>query len=961
MKRNRSNILAKVYRDWIKGVLENPNSLYNVAAIELGFEYKPDAVSYPWEMVVQQPNASHWKLDSNAKISEVFDELDGELLILGAPGSGKTTILLDLARTLILRAQQDDTFLIPVIFHLSFWSQNPISFYDWLIYELGERYSLLPQISKKWIENNQILPLLDGLDEVKLEVRSDCIEAINSFRSNYGPLNLVICSRIEDYEVLDRKLKLKGAIVIQPLTQEKINTFLSTSGEQFSALRHVLEVEKDLRELAKIPLMLNIMAMAYRKASVSEISLSNSKSKRNNIFASYVDQMFIRRSRETRYSPEQTILWLTWLANQMSLHNQTIFFIEHLKPDWLKTHQQKAHKWLSNIVLKALLSLTVVLSIASYFGVIWGMILGLYVLIIYKLDSEYEQIKIIGTLSWQWTAVKDNFINVFKGEIYWLLLILFSNFFAIKSLITTLSIGLILMVLSGINGIFISGLIGKDIENEKKTRPNIGIFKSAFYGALVGTARGLFMGFSGILLAIGSNTTVGANLSYTGCFFVWAIFGVITGWLNYGGLTSFQHFTLRLLLWIDKLSPWNYTRFLDYATERVFLYKVGGGYMFIHRLPMDYFASLASGQDSKETGLSSRWGFKYYLLPSFVLLVGLILSLLKLIPSAFEEFYSGNLQSSMNKGEYSEVISNSNLVLKINPRNARVLIYHGMAQNELGNYQQAISDFNVAISLRINKKLNLEALANRGLSHLWLKNYDKALDDLNSVVEQSTSYNINKAQQLINRAFLYNEIGDYKKALFDSNEAIKLNGTKDDLLSAYAWLNRGRAYAGLTNYKQALSDYEKIIKLLNNPETLQNLSISNSLSFLRASTFSYRAYAYSKLENYDKAIEDCNKSINVVTQPSSRMKLKNALAYNTCGFILAVKKDYFGAISYYNKAIEFDPKSGEVFENRGLAYSEIENLALAIPDLETALQLYKIQGKDADSQRVRKTITNLQQ
>lgn len=36
----------------------------------------------------------------------------------------------------------------------------------------------------------------------------------------------------------------------------------------------------------------------------------------------------------------------------------------------------------------------------------------------------------------------------------------------------------------------------------------------------------------------------------------------------------------------------NIIRFLDYATERIFLRKVGGGYIFIHRLLQDYFAEL---------------------------------------------------------------------------------------------------------------------------------------------------------------------------------------------------------------------------------------------------------------------------------------------------------------------------------------------------------------------------------
>ena len=45
-------------------------------------------------------------------------------------------------------------------------------------------------------------------------------------------------------------------------------------------------------------------------------------------------------------------------------------------------------------------------------------------------------------------------------------------------------------------------------------------------------------------------------------------------------------------MWRNDYAPWNYVRFLDYAAERVFLRQVGGGYIFTHRLLMEYFASL---------------------------------------------------------------------------------------------------------------------------------------------------------------------------------------------------------------------------------------------------------------------------------------------------------------------------------------------------------------------------------
>jgi len=62
--------------------------------------------------------------------------------------------------------------------------------------------------------------------------------------------------------------------------------------------------------------------------------------------------------------------------------------------------------------------------------------------------------------------------------------------------------------------------------------------------------------------------------------------------LRTGGTACIQHFVLRWLLWRKGAIPWNYPRFLDYAAEHILLQKVGGGYMFVHRFLLEYFASL---------------------------------------------------------------------------------------------------------------------------------------------------------------------------------------------------------------------------------------------------------------------------------------------------------------------------------------------------------------------------------
>jgi predicted NACHT family NTPase len=58
--------------------------------------------------------------------------------------------------------------------------------------ELNERNNVPKKVAAAWVESEQILPLLDGLDEVAPEHRNACVEAINNFRREYGLLPITV-------------------------------------------------------------------------------------------------------------------------------------------------------------------------------------------------------------------------------------------------------------------------------------------------------------------------------------------------------------------------------------------------------------------------------------------------------------------------------------------------------------------------------------------------------------------------------------------------------------------------------------------------------------------------------------------------------------------------------------------------------------------------------------------------
>ena len=275
-------MLQLVHNIWVKGVLEQ--SLHGAALIELGMTEQAQAVEHPWDMVLQAPDQPDRTLPPGTQIINTFDEMNCALLILGEPGSGKTTMLLELARDTIARARADPTQPIPVVFNLSSWAEKRRPLVEWLVEELNAKYNIPKKIARPWVEKDELLLLLDGLDEVKLEYREACVQAINEFRQEHGLAPLVVCSRSADYAALTTRLKLQGAVLLQPLTPEQIDRYLAGMGDELVAVHRALQHDPALQELAQSPLMLSIMTLAYRGASAQDLAPGTTEARRKHLF-----------------------------------------------------------------------------------------------------------------------------------------------------------------------------------------------------------------------------------------------------------------------------------------------------------------------------------------------------------------------------------------------------------------------------------------------------------------------------------------------------------------------------------------------------------------------------------------------------------------------------------------------------------------------------------------------------
>ncbi|MFL5657090.1 MAG: tetratricopeptide repeat protein, partial [Ktedonobacteraceae bacterium] len=781
---NRQRLLARVLAYWITGVLEQ--SLHGAALLVLELSEQQDAIMNPWRLAVQEVDQPAQPLPTGTSILEVYDQTNGELLILGEPGSGKTTLLLQLARDLLERARLDDTHLMPVVFNLSSWAVKHQPLADWLIEELNTKYQIPRRLGQSWVDGDQILPLLDGLDEVVPASRMACVHAINAYRREHGVVPTVVCSRSAEYLALEERMLLRRAVIIQPLTKQQIDDYLASAGEKLAAVRNALRQDPALQELIATPLMLSVLTLAYQGSSVEDLLATGSTgTRRQQVFAAYVQRVLQRRGIETHYTTQQTLHWLSWLAWQMAQHSQTEFYIEQMQLDWLPTNLSS---WLNHdTVVVLLVGLTNWLFYSlllrdivtgAFFGDLCAFLVGLIFMLRNFLDTSIKSAKIaarpwmrsilqrlgkflrnkfttglfvgffsglfIGIPIGSRNGLSDGLsIGVFSGLliglittllvaldpeikpteiIIWSLMSIRRNL--VKSLLVGLVVGGVVGLLSGLTsglsgepfvelliglvhglivGMFSGLLVGmvlsltngfanEMVDERNFMRRNRDIWYSARQGVLIGLLVGLFSWLvvelvygqfpalfakiaNGLVLELIRSpfmlTGRGLQESLYGPF-IGLSMGLAAG-LYAGGAACVQHVALRLLLLLTGSIPWNYSRFLDHATQRILLRKVGGGYIFIHRLLLEYFATL----------------------------------------------YPAKLHP--------------------NPTDAKTYVNRGLAYKDLKELQRAIEDYNRAIELDSN---NAIVYFNRGLAYLYLKNGHQAKADFDHCYElDSTDVN----------------------------------------------------------------------------------------------------------------------------------------------------------------------------------------------------------------------------
>lgn len=549
-------------------------------------------------------------------IGDIYEEANHRLLILGEPGAGKTTLLLQLASVLMDRCESDREAPIPVVFNLSSWTTSFTDLGDWLARELVTMYGIPQRTGRLWLREGQLLPLLDGLDELSADRRNECVKAINAFLLNQSPKGLVVVSRERDYLELSCRLHLGLAIRLCPLRPEEIESLLAEIGDTGQLLQTIISRDAQMRTLVLSPLMLTLIIRCFQGAG--DLSIPPD---RKAIFDLYVNRALASSHDADGRDRARHRRWLGFLAYQMFRHGSTRFQLSDLQPSWLQGISQHALYLLACFLFPGILFFFRELCFSSLRGSTFSRVLLMIltfvlgslaiplVSIVKTIGPELKVITFAERLQWSRGSLKPAWwigIRLFLATVAVSLIFeaygLLTGGLNLRGFILSLLYDALVWFVLTIGLSFV--LFGLE--------PTSRLTRLRFdEGFLLSVRTSIFVGF----VAAGVGGTAMMAYSLAGgeeLFFanqemirklgflkfvvvssidVGSLIGLIVA-LIFGGYSAIQHFMLRVFLWVRGVAPFRWVVFLRHSASCGLLKDGITSFLFFHPYLQAYFGLL---------------------------------------------------------------------------------------------------------------------------------------------------------------------------------------------------------------------------------------------------------------------------------------------------------------------------------------------------------------------------------
>jgi hypothetical protein len=252
------------------------------------------------------------------------------VVIIGAPGSGKTHVATSLVLDLI---QRRGTGPVPVLLSMRNWSASNRSLEDWMIDRLASDYEMSTEDIADLFAAKQIMPVLDGLDEITYDLQRRATQEISAMTRRR--VACVVTCRTGEY----RRLAEEGAFLDQaaifemlPLRSRDVVEFIikNVPEDQRKAWTPVIrELEQEFAgpfaDLMSSPLTATIALRPYLATGRNPLRLLRLAHSRGGQLAAapglflgdyLVEYLDDSLSNIDRYGPRKSAQWLGTIARQ---------------------------------------------------------------------------------------------------------------------------------------------------------------------------------------------------------------------------------------------------------------------------------------------------------------------------------------------------------------------------------------------------------------------------------------------------------------------------------------------------------------------------------------------------------------------------------------------------------------------------------------------------------------------
>ncbi|WP_329321656.1 NACHT domain-containing protein [Streptomyces sp. NBC_01262] len=315
-------------REWRLRRLQDPEPL------QVHWRLAESWLTDPWE----GEDDGRMLQDRLENVADVFDRVPSRrLVVLGAPGSGKTVLAVRFTLDVLLARQTGDP--VPVIFSLSGWRPDRQTLHAWMADSIAATYPGADW-SRELLAAGLVLPVLDGLDEIPGPLRVQAVEQLNASFDPGAPV-LLTC-RTEVYTHIAQTgdvFTAAAAVELQSLSFEDASAYLDKTARPVRGLdgrratrwdpvlAHIRAQPDDgasrtVRQVLQTPLMVAMARQVYGEGTADPRELLDGRYADADALEEHLLGAFVPAAFRDDPQADRAGHWLAFLATHLE-HQHT--------------------------------------------------------------------------------------------------------------------------------------------------------------------------------------------------------------------------------------------------------------------------------------------------------------------------------------------------------------------------------------------------------------------------------------------------------------------------------------------------------------------------------------------------------------------------------------------------------------------------------------------------------------